>query len=378
MDCADWERLKMSDFDRPTLTTIYNRMKADLEQRFGNTNWASRALALIIIAVFGGAIYLCYGFIRRLAKQLFFTTALDSYVKWHGRKYGLPRKNAEFAVGTVRFTGVDTTSIPQYTEVETADGVIFKTDVAAAISGTYVDVAITAAESGADSNVQTSTMSLVTSITDIDDDVSVISYYELEPPFVTQGTNSGVNEETKAEHITRLLQRTQNPPGSGNIADYERWALEISGVGRAWGYDAEDWLGAGTAAVVIASSELEVVASATKTDVETYIATKKPIGASVSVEDPIPKDVELDISISPNTAAFQALINTALTNIFIVTSSPGGTVLKTDLDFAIKGTGIADFDITAITVGGLSISVGDIVSTGLNLSRFKLANYSAL
>ena len=68
-------------FDRPTLATIYNRMKADLEQRFDNTNWASRALALILIAVFGGAIYLCYGFLRRLAKQLFFTTALDSYVK---------------------------------------------------------------------------------------------------------------------------------------------------------------------------------------------------------------------------------------------------------------------------------------------------------
>lgn len=366
-------------FDRPTLLIIYTRMKADLEQRFSNTSWASRSLALIIIAVFTGGIYLCYGFLRRLAKQLFFTTALDSYVKWYGRKYGLPRKNAEFSVGTVRFTGVDTTAIPQYTEVETADGVIFRTDTAAAISGTYIDVDITALDSGEDSNVQTATMTLVTPIVDIDDEVSVISYFELTPPFSRSGTNSGVDEETKAEHITRLLQRTQNPPGSGNIADYERWALEISGVGRAWGYDAEDWLGAGTAAVVIASAELEVVAAATKTEVETYIESVKPLGASIDVEDPIPSEIDFGISITPNTSTFQSLINTALTNIFIVTSSPGGTVLLSDMEFAIKSTGINDFEITTISINGISMGTpGNIVSVGLNLSRFKSATYAAL
>ena len=279
----------MADFDRPTLDTIYQRMKADAEQRFENSNWASKALALILLMAFAGGIYLCYGFLRTMAKQFFFTTANDEYVQWHGRKYGLPRKAAEFATcEAYRFTGVNTTDVPEGTEVQADDGTIFITDALVTIASSIADAALTAAESGTGGNVDTATLTLVTPITDIDDKGTVVTEI-----------SGGVDQETLSEHKARLLQRTQNPPGSGNTHDYERWALEISGVGRSWGRDAGDWLGAGTAGVIIGSATLDPVAAATKTLVEANIERNRPIGSSVDVTDILPAQVDLWVSISP-------------------------------------------------------------------------------
>ena len=354
-------------FDRPKIDTIYNRMKADAEQRLENTNWFSRSLVLILIAVFAGAIYLCYGFLVRLSKQLFFTTADEEFVEWHARKYGLPRKPAEFATGQVRFFGVDTTLIPEGTEIETEDGTIYETDEDVYISGPDVEVGITAVIAGTSGNTSVTTMTLVTPIIDINSTVQVI-----------ESPDGGIDQETIPELVARLLQRTQNPPGSGNVGDYERWALEVSGVGRAFILDSNNWAGAGTVGVIIASASLEVVSAAIKTNVENYIDTKRPIGADVDVEDIIPKNCDFEIDITPNTTEFQNLIDEALEEIFILESEPGGTMLISQINQAIGSTGINDYSITAITVDGVPIAVGNIEQTGLNTSRFGSAIYSDL
>lgn len=362
---------------RPTLTTIYERMKADAEQRFENTNWVSRSLMLIILAVVAGAIYLCYGFLLRVAQQLFFTTADDDFVRQYGRLYNLPRKAAEFAEGTVTFTGVNGTPIPQYTEVQTTDGTIFETQALATIAAGVASVDIKAQESGVDGNVTATTMQLVTPIPDIDSECTVTSY--IAGSSVINGTSGGADEETKAEHVTRLLQRTQNPPGSGNTDDYERWALEISGVGRAWCLDANDWLGAGTCGVIIATSNLDAVGASVKSEVESYIDSKRPVGAIVTVEDPVLVNVNYYISIYPNNAATQTAINTALTNLFLVTSEPGGTIKITDYEYAIKGTGVQDFEITGMYVGAVSYGGAvNVVMTGIQVARFGSVSYATL
>jgi uncharacterized phage protein gp47/JayE len=322
---------------------------------------------LPLIAVFAGAIYLCYGFLERLSKQFFFTTADTEHVGWHARMYGIPRLDAEESVGTVRFTGVNTTLVPEETEVQTEDGIIFETDADGTISGGIADIDITAQVAGTSGNVDVTTMTLVTPITDIDSTVTIVT--EL---------SGGVDQETIDAAVVRLLQRTQNPPGSGNIGDYERWALSVAGVGRVWPKSGSDWQGAGTVGVIIATSDLEVVGTAIKTNVETYIESKRPVGADVTIADPAIKEVKFDISITPFTSELETAIDTKLSEIFFLESEPGGTMKISHIRTAIHEAGVSDYEITDILVDDVSVGVGDITSITLELLRYNSSTYVEL
>lgn len=354
-------------FETPTIETIYNRMKADLEERLDTSNWFSRSMALTLLAVFAGAIYPCYAYLTNISKQIFFNTANLEYLYWHLRKYGLPLKPAGYATGTIQATGTNGTLIPEDTEWQTESGEVFVTDADVTISGGVADLDITAQVAGTDGNVSVTTMDLVTAIVDVDTTATV-----------TETPSGGTDQETQAEAVARLLQRTANPPGSGNEGDYERWALETSGVGRVWVKRADDWYGAGTVGVILATSALEVVDSAVKSAAETYIDSKRPVGADVYVVDPIPNDVDYYISITPNTSAIQTAITAALTERHLLDSEPGESMKISAIRTAIGSTGVTDYTITSIEVDGTPVSVADLTSTGLNLLRFNSATYASL
>lgn len=348
-------------FTRPTVQTIYGRMKADLEQRLDHTNWLSRSLLLTMLVVFAGAIYLAYGFLVRLSKELFFTTA-DEFLDWHAQLWGLPRKDATKAYtgpGGYRFTGVDTTVIPEGTAVQTEDGTVFLTDDEVTITGGVALVSLTAQVKGSQGNVEAETMTLVNPIAGVDSEGTVI----IQP-------GGGTDQETNDELISRLLQRTRNPPGSGNVGDYERWAREVSGVGRAWARGANDWKGVGTVGVIIATSSLDIVDAQTRIEVGDYIESKRPVGADVDIEDPVPVACGFDISITPNTSAVQTEIQEELTLLFLTTSEPGGTLKISEIRKAISSTSVVDYEITDIYKDTISQGVGNIETTLLELARF--------
>jgi uncharacterized phage protein gp47/JayE len=331
-------------FSRPTLDTIYGRMKADLFARFDTSNWLTRGLALVLLAVFAGAIYLCYGFLVEVSKQFIFATANDEFLDWWRRLYGLEDKNGTKAQGVVQFSGTNGTPITAGTEIQTDNNLVFTTDALATISGVTASADITAEAVGEDYNLDPadySTLTLVSPISGIDDTQLILTY-----------PTGGTEAETRAELINRLLQRVQNPPGSGNIADYQRWALSIDGVGRAWTLDAEDWFGAGTVGVVISTASLEVVSTAVKNDVETYIESVRPIGADVSYVDIEPKENLVEISITPNTTDFQDACDLALADVYYLESGPGYTVPINAIRAAIESTGVDDYAIREILIDG--------------------------
>jgi uncharacterized phage protein gp47/JayE len=336
-------------FIRESLSDIYNRMKSDIENRLEIDNWISRNIILPIMAVCAGVFYLQYGFLVRLSKQFFFTTADEEYVEWHAYKYGMSRKAATFATGEVRFTGEDTTNIPQETEIQTADGLIFITDELATISGGIADVEVTAKKSGTEYNVDVTTMELVESITNIDDTVSII-----------ESPNGAIDQETIEDLISRLLQRTQNPPGSGNKTDYERWALEVDGIGRAWVFGAEDWIGAGTVGVIIATKDLTVVSSTVKNNVITNVTNKKPLGAQVTVEDPTFIKISIIIKITPYTDYYKEKVNEKMKRMFLLESGPATTIKISSIRKAITEAGVSDYEITYLFKEGISMSIADL------------------
>lgn len=347
-------------FTRPDIDTIYQRLKTDLEQRLGHTNWLSRSVLLAMLAVYAGSIHLAYGALVQLSKELFFTTSVK-FLDWWAELWGLPRKDAVKATtgpNGYRFTGIDTTAIPQYTAVQTPDGTVFLTDTAVVIAGGEALVGLTARVKGSAGNVEATTMELVSPIAGVDTEGTVL----IQP-------TGGTDRETDDELKFRLLQRTRNPPGSGNVGDYVRWALEVTGVGRAWAFGGSDWFGAGTVGVVIASSDLSIVDAQVKTDVIDYIEARRPVGADVSIEDPIPRAIGFDLSITPNTASIQAAILEQLNLIFLLDSSPGGTMLLSHINKSIASTAVVDFEITELRKDGTPISIDNITTSGLELSR---------
>jgi uncharacterized phage protein gp47/JayE len=341
-------------------------MYADYVEKMENSNWASRAFGKVLIAVFAGAIYVLYGFLINIAKNLIPNLADEDWFGWHARFYGIDRIVAIPAKFEYTFTGVDTTVISIATQVQTESAVVFETDAAVTIASGSALADITAVESGTAGNVTVTTMSLVSAIPNVDTVGSM-----------GDQTQTGVDTETLGQWQAALLQRLRNPPASGNRTDYERWALS-AGAGRVWVYDVDEWTGSKAVGVVVATNSLELCDLAVKTAIIAEIEAERPVSAGYEVVDPILRQITFEISIDPNTADFQDLIDTALTDMFVYQSNPGGTLLLSQIHKAIANTGIDDYEITDILQDGASIGVANIVQAGIGLSRFDGATYASL
>ena len=358
----------MADLDRPTLDEIYTRVKADMETRVtSGTKIPKKSLLGILAIVFSGAVYLLYGFLATILDQLFPDTATTFFLDRIANLYGLPRKAATFAEGTVQFTGTDGTLVSQGTKVQNSEGLIYLTISATTITSGIAVADIQAEEEGAASNTTETELELVAAQTGVDTLVTASV-----PP------EGGQEKETDSALRARILQRLRNPPSSGTVADYVRWAGEVAGVGKVWALAAEDFAGAGTVGVVIATEDLNVVSPTVKANTQTYIDTVRPVGAAASVVDPLPKPVEFDIKITPNITQTQTSVDTKLNEFFLASTAPGGTLLISHIRSAIASALVLDYEITDIRVSGISIGVNSIETEGLDLAVYDFFNPSDL
>lgn len=346
---------------RPTLNQIYTRILADMQARVTSGTKILRFSLLGVLAyVFAGAVHLTYGFLSNILDQLFADTAASWFLDRLANLYGLPRKNATFATGSILLTGTEGTNVPEGTQVQNSEGYTYSTLNGVILTAGGASVDIQADTAGADSNSDETTLQLVYAIAGVDTDTTA-----------TTTPNGGQDLETDTELQYRLLQRIRNPPASGTAADYIRWGLEIAGVGKAWTLSAENYAGAGTVALVIATTDLEVVDTAVKTNTQTYVDSVRPVGAQADVLDIIPQSVVLNVSLSDTSTEVVASVNTNLTNLFIAETEPGGTMPISHIRSAISKSGVDDYEITAMYVGGLwQPTIGDIVTTGLNTAVF--------
>lgn len=356
-------------YDRPTLSEIYARIKAEIESRVtDNEPIAKVSVYGVLAAIVSGGLHLVYGFIDWVAKQNFPDTADETGLTRLGNLWGIPRGNPVETTGDVSFTGVATTVVPSGTVVVNSEGYEYTTQAAFTI-GTTTSVEVLAAEEGIAYNTDDSLLELGSPITDVDNEVNVID-----------GFQNGEDLETIEDWAARLLRRIQEPPSSGNVEDYVTWALEVDGVGKAWCFPAEDYLGAGTVGLYVADENLDPVSAAILQDVEDYIEVERPIPAKVDYLNIVVTSsyVDFAISLDPNDADLQSAINTNLQNLFLLESGPGETILLSRIRSAIASAGPTDYEITDIDVGGVSIGVNNITSTAPNTPVFNSVVYSAL
>lgn len=352
---------------RPTLAELYERIKADAEGRLtSDVKIAPSSLWGVFSIVIAGASFLVSGFLDWISKQQFVDTADETGLTRWGAIYGVPRKSPTFATGTVEFTGTAATVVASGTQVQNSAGGVYLTQAAFTI-GTSTSVAAEATISGIIGNTDDAELSLVSPLSGVNTDVPVVS-----------GFDDGEDLETVELWVARILQRIQNPPSSGTTGDYERWALTQSAVSYAWGFDAEDWQGAGTVGVAVSGPGFDALTGGEVATVQAYIDTVKPAPAFVTVYTPDPLDVDIQIEIKPNTTTVSDAITAAISELYSADAAPGATMLISRLLSAIGSAGASDFNVLGIDVDGAPVGVANYTVQLDEVPRVGTLTFTAL
>lgn len=361
-------------WSRPTLDTIYHRIKADMESRLtGGAALLRRAVLRVLAKVFAGAIHLCYGYLEWVAAQLFVDTAETDYLNRHGSVWGIPRKAATFASGSVYFTGTDGTLIPAGTRIQNSDGDEYETLANTTIAGTISPTVL--AQSlvpGETSNSTSNNVELVSPIVGVSSVVAV------------SGFSGGQDLETDDDYRQRILARIQQPPMGGTAVDYEFWAEEVSGVDKAWCFPRAG--GDGTVGVVIkATGSNPVPSDSLRSSVYEWIFAKMPIGATLinnatrRVDSIVAVDTVIFVNITPYTTTRVTAVQQSLEALFDEQAKPGSPMLISLVRDAIANTGVDNYEITRITLNGFEQNVNaDIPYVGYEYGTLTGVHVSAM
>lgn len=335
-------------FSRPTLEEIIARIRADIETKLSGADADLRYVFESILAVaLAGGHHLEHGHIVWLSKQVFPDTAESEYMRQWAGIYGVPPQDPAYATGSLPITGTPGTLCPAGTEWQTNDEVVFVQDADVTLNGGGTGtVALTAEVVGADGNILTgTTLSLVSPVAGIDSSGVTITDFD-----------NGADAETDPQILARILLRLQTPPKGGGDGDYEAWALEVSGVTRAWEY--ANQYGVGTVGLTFVrdndGSGAAIIPSAGEVaTVQAYLETVAPITQNETAETltvwaPTANTMNVTItSLTPDTAAIRLAIEAELTALLADAASPGGTVYLSQINEAIsRATGETDHVMT--------------------------------
>ena len=345
-------------FNRPSLATIVDRVRTDVLSRLSTDDVLRRADSEVYARVMGGVAHGLYGFIDWLAKQIMVDTAEVEYLERWCSIWGITRKVAAPATGTVTFAVQAGAVIAAGTLVQALDGVQYITTADATVAAPTATAPVVAVVAAAASNrAGGQSVSMVSPIVGVQSTA-------------TAGLLSGgADAETDDAMRARLMARIQEPPHGGAASDYPAWALAVPGVTRAWVYPQELGLGTvtvrfvrdgdGTGAAIIPDGT-EVAA------VQAYIDQRRPVTAALTVLAPTAVPLNLTITgLLPATSAVQAAVVAELQDLLMREAVPGGTLLLSHIRAAISAAaGEEDFVLTNPTANVVN-TTGNISTLGM-------------
>lgn len=349
-------------FKRPTLAELIERISGDLASRIeGIAPLLRRAVARSMATTVSGAAHGLHGHLAWLADQLMPDTAdIDHLERW-ASIWGLTRNSATPATGTVTANGSDGSVIPAGTLLQSAAGVEYGVDAEATISAGSAALTVTASTPGEAGNLAAGqAISFVSPIAGVNSSATV----------ATGGLGGGAKIEDDDGLRARLLNRIQQPPQGGAAHDYAAWALEVSGVTRAWCYPLE--LGPGTVTVRIADDDgagAPIPDAATVTACQEHIDTRRPVTADVTVVAPVAVELNLTIALAPNTVAVQEAVTAEIADLLLREAEPEGgsgegTILVSHIREAISiAAGETDHDLVSPTAD-VTHTIGQMAKIG--------------
>lgn len=329
-------------------TRMFSSMNSGLDQAQGS-------MAYNLIQPLAIEVARLWDALDRVVEFGFAQTTYGQFLDARAEEHGVTRKAATFSTGTVRFSGTNTTVIPAGTQVSNTvlagapdTPAIFQTDADGTISGGFVDIAVTAVEAGAASNLPASSIdrmvTVVGGVTSINN---------------AAATTGGTDEEDDDTLRARLLAAIAAREGAGTADDYESWALEVAGVGAATTEPL--WSGAGTVRVMILDSDLQPASAGLQTEVDDYIETLRPIGASVTVSTPTLDTHAISATLTMEAGFTVGAVQTAVEEAiqaYYDTLGTGGDVIYNEVGAAIVSTiGVADYSSLLVDGGAVNVVI---------------------
>ena len=328
-------------FSRPTLAELVQRTRNDTLSRLSTDEALRRADAEVYARVFSGVAHGLYGFIDWVSRQILPDTSdLDILIR-QASIWGVERKPAAAATGSVTFSVQSGAVIPAGTLLQALDGQQYATRADAVVSLPNATAPVEAVAPGAAGNrAAGENMTLVSPVVGVQ---SVAVAGEM---------SGGADLESEDDLRGRLLARIQQPPHGGAAHDYVAWALEVHGVSRAWVYPQE--IGPGTVTVRFVRDndgvgESIIPDASEVAAVQGYINDRRPVTATVFVVAPTPVPMDFHIQgLSPNTSSVRAAVEEELNDLLLREATPGGTVLLSHIRAAISAAaGETDYELLA-------------------------------
>lgn len=313
-------------FERPSLSELQERIRADIRARLPDAQPELRRSLLGILAdIEAGGIHGLYGYLDFLAKQLFPDTAESDYLQRWARIWRVPPVDPTAATGDATFAGNDDVVIPKDTRLQANSGAEYLTDDAVTIVDGTATVSVTATETGEDGNQDADTeLELVSSLSGVEGTAIVGS----------EGLTGGTDPETEERLRERLLARIQRPPHGGSRDDYIQWSLEgHPDVTRAWVYPNELENGSVTTRIMTDEATADGTPTTEVVDaVLEYIESVRPVASVPYVVAPVAVPLDLEITIVPDTQTVRDRIELAVRDYLRRETEPGSTIYLSQLN----------------------------------------------
>lgn len=345
-------------FERPSLQNLVDQSQADFASRLPLTGAILRRSVINVLArVIAGAVHMLHGLLAFLARQLFPDTSEAEFLVRQADLYGLTRKAASYATGTVTFTGTNGSLIGAGTVLSRADGIRYEVDANVVVSSGTATADVTALTAGAAGTLEAAQPLAVESpITGVSSTATGAA-----------STVDGADAESFDELRLRLKQRMSFTPQGGAEADYVAWATQVPGVTRAWCYPQE--LGPGTVVVRFVRDDdgtgAAIIPDAGEvTEVQDYVDVLRPVTATLTVVAPTAVAQAFTLSITPDNADTRAAVQAELADMLRRDVEPGGEMLLSHVELAVgSAEGITDFTVTS-PVADTSYSTGQLPYLG--------------
>lgn len=325
-------------FSRPTLAELVQRTRNDTLSRLSTDEALRRADAEVYARVFSGVAHGLYGFIDWVSRQILPDTSdLDTLIR-QASIWGVERKPAAAATGSVTFSVQPGAVILAGTLLQALDGQQYATTADAVVSLPNATAPVEAVEPGAAGNrAAGENMTLVSPVVGVQ---SVAVAGEM---------SGGADLESEDDLRGRLIARIQQPPQGGCAYDYEAWALEVEGVTRAWVSPQELGLGTVTVRFVRDLDSTPIPDAGEVAAVQSYIDARRPVTAQVTVVAPAAVPINFQIQgLTPSNAAVQSAVQAELQDLLLREAVPGGTILLSHIRAAISAAaGETDYVLVA-------------------------------
>lgn len=305
---------------RPTLKEIKERVDNETTARLDTTQLRRSDIAAFktIIASVAHSLYSAIEYGRN---QLFLDSCETSYLERLANIWGLQRKQATKASGTVQFKYAQGVSdIPLHTVMQTSTGLLYETVTSPDSEG---KATVRAVNSGAVYNISSDTdLTLQNPIVGVEKAVTVTDIL------------GGSDTETDESLRRRALEHTQKPPRQGTKEDYIAWCKEVEGCGYAWCYPKEQ--GEGTVTLRILDDNHNFPDEELINKVQNYVSLKSNIMASVYIVSPVAQPINFTLKITPDNLTMRAQAEQAIRDVFKKESVPGGRIYLSHINSAIS------------------------------------------